>query len=91
MFLVRPLEAVPSSSKLNALVNRSSLVMRRPLKSTSNASPSNCEPDEALCYGASSLTRNHVASHPDKIKASDNQTKEEAESYFVEITKAYKS
>ncbi|KAH8082647.1 Sec63 Brl domain-containing protein, partial [Filobasidium floriforme] len=29
--------------------------------------------------------------HPDKIKASDNQTKEEAETYFVELTKAYKS
>lgn len=29
--------------------------------------------------------------HPDKIKASVNQTKEAAEAYFVELTKAYKS
>jgi preprotein translocase subunit Sec63 len=30
-------------------------------------------------------------SHPDKIRSSDNQTKEEAEAYYVELTKAYKS
>lgn len=30
-------------------------------------------------------------SHPDKVKLAENQTMEEVESYFVELTKAYKS
>lgn len=30
-------------------------------------------------------------SHPDKIKLSENQTKEDAEAKFVDLTKAYKA
>ena len=30
-------------------------------------------------------------SHPDKLQLADNQTKEEADAHFVELTKAYKS
>lgn len=30
-------------------------------------------------------------SHPDKLKLAENQTKEEADSHFVELTKAYKA
>jgi len=30
-------------------------------------------------------------SHPDKIKLAENQTQEDADSRFVELTKAYKS
>lgn len=30
-------------------------------------------------------------SHPDKLRLADNQTKEEADAHFVELTKAYKS
>lgn len=29
--------------------------------------------------------------HPDKLKLAPNQTKEEADSHFVELTKAYKA
>lgn len=32
-----------------------------------------------------------TTSHPDKIKLAENQTKEDAEAKYVEITKAYKS
>ncbi|KAM0753489.1 DnaJ-domain-containing protein [Meredithblackwellia eburnea MCA 4105] len=32
-----------------------------------------------------------VKFHPDKIKLADNQTKEEADNHFTELTKAYKS
>jgi len=32
-----------------------------------------------------------IASHPDKIKLSENQTMEDAEAKYVELTKAYKS
>lgn len=35
--------------------------------------------------------RMSIKFHPDKLQVSANQTKEEIESYFVEITKAYKS
>lgn len=33
----------------------------------------------------------HPLSHPDKLTLADNQTKEEADSHFVELTKAYKA
>lgn len=33
----------------------------------------------------------NVSSHPDKVKLAANQTMEEVSSYFVELTKAYKS
>jgi translocation protein SEC63 len=32
-----------------------------------------------------------IFSHPDKVQLADNQTKEEAESKYVELTKAYKA
>jgi translocation protein SEC63 len=32
-----------------------------------------------------------ISSHPDKVQLADNQTKEEAESKYVELTKAYKA
>lgn len=32
-----------------------------------------------------------VLSHPDKLVLAENQTKEEADNHFVELTKAYKS
>lgn len=30
-------------------------------------------------------------SHPDKLQLAENQTKEEADAHFVELTKAYKA
>ena len=32
-----------------------------------------------------------MASHPDKIRLAENQTKDDADAKFVELTKAYKS
>lgn len=32
-----------------------------------------------------------MRSHPDKMVLAENQTKEEADSHFVELTKAYKA
>jgi hypothetical protein len=42
------------------------------------------EPDEVL-------TLRIARSHPDKMVLAVNQTKEEADSHFVELTKAYKA
>ena len=33
----------------------------------------------------------HDGSHPDKLKLAENQTKEEADAHFVDLTKAYKA
>ena len=33
----------------------------------------------------------YTGSHPDKLKLAENQTKEEADAHFVDLTKAYKA
>jgi preprotein translocase subunit Sec63 len=39
-----------------------------------------------------SIVQAHIIpSHPDKIKLAENQTREDADARFVELTKAYKA
>jgi preprotein translocase subunit Sec63 len=42
-------------------------------------------------HEAKVCTAHTTGSHPDKLQLAENQTKEDADAHFVDLTKAYKT